>query len=60
MNTQIVSTRPFSLKNNLVYRAVEILIKSYAGSYFFSGDLNLNMIQQGFNYYLYSYKCILY
>ena len=42
-----VTTPPYFLRNNLVNRLVEILLKSFAGSYsaykyfFFSEDLNL-------------------
>ena len=47
--TAFVTTRSFSLRNNHVNRAVEILLKSLAGIYsaykylFFSQDLNLNL-----------------
>ena len=50
VSSPFVTTRPFSLRNNLVNRAVENLLKSFAGSYstykyffFSSGDLNLNL-----------------
>ena len=48
VSSPFVTTRPFSLRNNLVKRAIELL-KSFAGSYstykyfFFSDDLNLNL-----------------